>query len=95
MARAKTLQTADAGATDAAAAIPDAADAIEQAAIQPASLPSPRLGEQIAVVAGAGRIVINREFGGLYSETDPSQATVNLRILRLLDDGDLIRCPVE
>lgn len=95
MARAKTLQTADAGATDAAAAIPDAADAIEQVAIQPASLPSPRLGEQIAVVAGAGRVVINREFGGLYGETDRSQATVNLRILRLLDDGDLIRCPIE
>lgn len=46
-------------------------------------------------MAGAGRVVINREFGGLYSETEAGPATVNVRILRLLDDCDLIRQPTE
>ncbi|WP_141717164.1 hypothetical protein [Burkholderia cenocepacia] len=71
-----------------------AVDSGEQIAAEPAPLAPPRLGEQIAVVAGAGRVVINREFGGLYSVADTSLATVNLRILRLLDDGDLIRQPI-
>ena len=58
-------------------------------------LPAPRMGQVIRVVAGADRFVINREFGGRYSETEASPATVNLRILRLLQDGDLIRQPDE
>ncbi|WP_322041683.1 hypothetical protein [Burkholderia cepacia] len=73
---------------------PDGAtDTTAQADAGQLKLPPPRMGEQIAVVAGAGRVVINREFGGLYSETEASSATVNLRILRLLDDADLIRQP--
>ncbi|MGK8195240.1 hypothetical protein [Burkholderia cepacia] len=55
------------------------------------SMPAPRMGQLITVVAGPGRHVVNREFGGVYSETDATPATVNLRILRLLDDEDLIR----
>ncbi|MCY1563130.1 hypothetical protein D9M68_1006170 [compost metagenome] len=57
-------------------------------------LPAPRMGEQIAVVAAEGRVLPNLEFGGRYSETEVSPATVNLRILRLLQDGDLIRQPL-
>ncbi|QUN40724.1 hypothetical protein KEH56_10160 [Burkholderia cenocepacia] len=72
-----------------------AVENIEQIVTAPVPLAPPRLGEQIAVVAGAGRVVINREFGGRYSETDSIPATVNLRILRLLEDGDLIRRPIE
>ncbi|WP_176042679.1 hypothetical protein [Burkholderia stabilis] len=88
MARAKTTTTVD---TD----IDGAVDNIEQVVAEPAPFPSPRLGEQIAVVAGAGRVVINREFGGLYSESEAGPATVNVRVLRLLEDGDLIRQPAE
>ncbi|AJY63794.1 hypothetical protein [Burkholderia glumae] len=84
MARAKTTTIDD---TD----IDGAIDDIEQVVTEPAPFPSPRLGEQIAVVAGAGRVVINREFGGLYSETAAGPATVDVRVLRLLEDGDLIR----
>ena len=86
MARAKTETTDD---------IDGAVDTIEQIASEPAPLPPPRLGEQIDVVAGAGRVVINREFGGLYSETEAGPATVNVRILRMLDDCDLIRQTTE
>lgn len=86
MARAKTATTAD-------TEFDGAVDNIEQGVAEPAPFPPPRLGEQITVVAGAGRVVINREFGGLYSETETGPATVNIRILRLLEDGDLIRQP--
>jgi len=50
-----------------------------------------RLGEQIHVVAGGGRVLLNLEFGGLYSPTEVSPATVTPRILRLLHDRDLLR----
>ncbi|MCT9014616.1 hypothetical protein N6G05_13705 [Cupriavidus gilardii] len=55
---------------------------------------APRLGEQIAVVAAPGRLLANLEFGGHYSEVVVGPATVTLRILRLLEDGDLIRHPL-
>ncbi|MCG5260382.1 hypothetical protein EM868_00245 [Cupriavidus gilardii] len=67
----------------------------EPAAPAPApTFKAPRLGEQIAVVAGPGRVLANLEYGGRYSETEVSRATVTLRILRLLADGDLIRRPL-
>jgi len=69
----------------------------EPAPPAPAPAPTfkaPRLGEQIAVVAGPGRVLANLEYGGRYSETEVSRATVTLRILRLLADGDLIRRPL-
>jgi len=53
--------------------------------------PPPRLGDVIDVVAGTGRLVANTEYGGVYSETEPSAATVTARVLRLLQDGDLVR----
>lgn len=66
---------------------------VTELAIPPVKLPAPRMGQLIRVVAASDRCVINREFGGLYSETEVSSATVNLRILRLLEDKDLIRQP--
>ncbi|AIV74610.1 hypothetical protein [Burkholderia pseudomallei] len=86
MARAKTPMQAD--------ATPDLETGAIETPVEESPPPPPRLGEQIGVIAGVGRVVVNREFGGLYSETDVSPATVNLRILRLLDDDDLIRCPL-
>ncbi|VWB94984.1 hypothetical protein BLA13014_04432 [Burkholderia aenigmatica] len=79
-----------AGASDATV---DVATDYDVAGLEPSSanLPAPRMGQLITVVAGPGRHVVNREFGGVYSETDATPATVNLRILRLLDDEDLIR----
>jgi hypothetical protein len=68
----------------------EAAPVAAAAAAQPI-LRAPRMGEQIHVVAGAGRVVRNLEFGGDYSETEGCPVTVNLRVLRLLADGDLIR----
>lgn len=81
------------GADPSAQTAPSAA--AETAGGAPVALPRARMGVQIGVVAGAGRVVINREFGGRYSETVVSPATVNLRIRRLLDDGDLVQRPLS
>jgi len=52
---------------------------------------APRLGETIMVKAGAGRRVPNNEAGNYFTEKDVVPVTVDVRVLRLLDDLDLIR----
>ncbi|WP_211452620.1 hypothetical protein [Collimonas antrihumi] len=51
---------------------------------------TPRLGEIISVRAGADRTVPNNEAGDYFSEKDAVAVTVDLRILKLLRDGDLL-----
>jgi hypothetical protein len=55
------------------------------------ALKPPSLGEVISVKAAPERLVANKEYGGFYSETDTVPAAVTLRVLRLLQDGDLVR----
>ena len=54
-------------------------------------LKRPRLGEKISVKVVPDRLVVNNEMGDWFSEKTPSHVTVDLRVLRLLEDGDLIR----
>ncbi len=51
---------------------------------------TPRLGETISVRAGANRTVPNNDAGNYFSEKDVVTVTVDLRILKLLRDGDLL-----
>lgn len=51
----------------------------------------PRIGEIISVKAGADRKVPNNEHGDYFSEKEAASITTNVRVLRLLEDGDLIR----
>ncbi|MCW5300870.1 hypothetical protein DXT88_22110 [Herbaspirillum lusitanum] len=51
----------------------------------------PRIGETIGVKAGVDRKVPNNEHGDYFSEKETASITTNVRVLRLLDDGDLIR----
>ncbi len=59
--------------------------------ISDAKYKAPRLGETITVKAGKDRRVPNNEAGDYFSEKDAVSVTVDVRILRLLDDLDLIR----
>ena len=49
-----------------------------------------RLGQQIKVKAAAGRVLHNPELGEMFSNDKAQTVTVNQRVLRLVDDGDLI-----
>ena len=51
----------------------------------------PRLGTQIQVKAASGRIVLNNELGGHFSNDVSTSVTVTVRILKLLADADLVR----
>lgn len=51
----------------------------------------PRIGEIIGVKANTDRKVPNNEHGDYFSEKDTASITTTVRILRLLDDDDLIR----
>lgn len=86
------VATTKAGATDAAIDGQDnSVSADRPVTLVPDNSRTPRLGDQIQVVAGGGRVLLNLEFGGQYSQTEASPATVTPRILRLLHDGDLLR----
>lgn len=49
-----------------------------------------RLGQQIKVKAAPGRVLHNPELGEMFSTEKAQVVTVNQRIVRLVDDGDLI-----
>ena len=49
-----------------------------------------RLGQQIKVKAAPGRVLHNPELGEMFSSEKTQAVTVTQRVLRLVDDGDLI-----
>lgn len=49
----------------------------------------PDLGALVKVVASAG-IILRKDGGGYYSETESSEVTVTPHIYQLLADGDLV-----
>lgn len=52
---------------------------------------TPRIGEVITVKAAQGRKVMNNDASSFFSEKESSPVTVSVRIIRLLNDGDLIQ----